>query len=213
MDKKSRALDARNLVPIFLVMKRMYVTLAVIFLALLWAFTSLGQKTTVDSDFDRMKRRMELREEMHRRMINKLFYGTGTDDLFKDMEKMFEDEAGFQSFSVTPSYETEWQESSSGRTLLITPKNKDQQLDIDVTNDLITIKGKNEQKTLSGSSLSSFSNSFSVPEDCDGTKVKIDQKDGKILVFLPYKSVKSVPIQPKKGDRIPLPKTEDAVEI
>src|SRR5690348_9939488 len=109
-------------------MKRMYVTLGVLVLVGLWAFSCLGQKKTVDG-LDRaeyrMKRRMELREEMHRRMINKLLHGMGPDeDIFKDMEQMFQDSMA-DSFSAfgdltaeSKNYQTEWTESTTGRTLL-----------------------------------------------------------------------------------------------
>ncbi|MGE3611083.1 MAG: Hsp20 family protein [Bacteriovoracaceae bacterium] len=195
-------------------MKRMYVTLAVIFILFLSAATVVGQKMSPESDFDRIKRRMELREEMHRRMLNKLFNGVGPDqDMFKDMEEILEEEAGLPSISMTSTYETEWQEGPQGKILVVKPKNKDQQLDINVSGELVTISGKNEVKSSSGTSVSSFSNSFSIPEDCDGSRVKIDQKDGKILVSFPYRKVKTISKPKMENERQPLPKPEDAVEI
>jgi len=97
---------------------------------------------------------------------------------------------------------------------VITPKDPKQQLDIDVKGSLITIKGTTENKNSNGSFVSSFSNSFSVPQDCDGAKVGMEQKDGKILVFFPYFEAKKINKVPHpKEQRIPLPPTQDGVEI
>lgn len=197
----------------------MYVTLGLMLLCAFWAGTLLGQqgsRPVDDKDSTSMEKRMKMREEMHRRMMEKLLSGIGSDeDLFSDMEK-FMDEVmtdsfnGFHSFSRTTSqnYQIEWNESKEGRTLIITPKNPGQQLDINVASGLITIKGKSEQKTPQGISTSNFSNSFNVPGDCDPAKVKMNQKDGKILVHFPYRNVKSVDI-----DRKPLPPSENDVQI
>ena len=114
--------------------------------------------------------------------------------------------------SATANYQSEWQEDKKGRTLVVTPQNPDQQLDINVQNEVITIKGKKEIKTPQGSSLSSFANSFSVPGDCDGSKVKIRQDAGKILIELPYRAIKEV-TPPKKPERTPIKSTESDVTI
>jgi HSP20 family molecular chaperone IbpA len=162
---------------------------------------------------------MQLSEELHRKMIENLFYGTHDEDLFKDMEKLMDDAmkdagVGTSSFSYSfgqQNFDTEWQESSQGRTLLITPQNKDQKLDINVEKEMVTIKGKNERKTQSGTSVSDFQNSFSIPQDCDSSRVKMDQKEGKIVMFFPWKIEKK--IVPKKDEKIPLPKSDSDVTI
>lgn len=210
-------------------MKRMYVILGLIVLTFVWAITSLAQKFS-SSDvqltvqqrqpFDRQKRRMELREEMHRRMRANLLHGQGSSDqLFgSDMEKLLEEAmadsfADMDMLSDTPAnFQAEWQSSKAGRTLIITPQNKDQQLNIDVNEEAITIKGKSEQKNGNSTFLSSFTNSFPVPDDCDGSKVKMDQKDGKILVQLPFKAARAVTVPPKE-ERRPLPPSESDVQI
>lgn len=201
-------------------MKRMYVTLGVMFLLVFWAFSSMGQKTTApNSELEQLQKRLELREEMHRRMMDKLINGNGPDqDMFKDMERAFE-EVFSDSFtgvdSFTPhaqNFKAEWTETSSGRTLVITPKTPEQKLDINVNNNMVTIKGETETKSAQGSSKMSFNNSFSVPGDVDAKKVIMGQKDGKILVQFPYVSVKSVTIPPK-NERKPLPPNENDVSI
>lgn len=136
---------------------------------------------------------LKMREEMHRRMMDKLINGVGKDgDLFGDMEEMMNEMMkdsfnGFDSYAHRPqNFLSQWKESATGRTLEITPKTPDQQLDINVKNNLITIKGQTEIKSANGTQISSFTNTFSVPGDVESTKMKMDLKDGKILVFFPY---------------------------
>ena len=202
-------------------MKRMYVTLAVIFIALVWAVSAITQ-TPSRQPFDRMKRRMELREEMHRRIRDKLINGGSADqDMFKDLEQELE-ETMADTFSgigqlSNPSakYTSEWLETKSGRTLVITPKDPNQKINIDVNASAITVKGEIIEKTATTSFTTVFNNSFPVPDDCDGTKVKMDAKDGKLLVVLPYKTFKAVTIPPKatQPERKPLPPAEGDVQI
>ena len=205
-------------------MKRMYVTLSVILLLFVWAATSLGQKSpSNDPQMEALKRHLEMREEMHRRIRDKIFHGIGPDDsLFEDMDKMFEDMmkdsfsgGGISSFSSsgTNNFKMAWTESTTGRTLEITPKDKDQRLDISIENGFVTIKGNVEHKTPQGTSTSSFSNSFNVPSDCDPAKVKMEQKGEKILMHFPYiQAVKKITI-PKKDQRVPVPPSEGDVAI
>ena len=202
-------------------MKRMYLVLSIMFLLVFWAGALLGQQGSrpiVDDETETFEKRLKIREEIHRRMMEKLLRGVGPDqDMFSDVEKMMDDMmkdsfSGMQSISGIKSsnYKMEWKESNQGRTLEITPANPSQHLDINVANGLITIKGKEEK----GSFVSSFSNAFSVPGDCDPAKVKMDQKDGKILVSFPYIAArpikKSTPDVPK---RVPLPPSQGDVQI
>ncbi|MBA2404489.1 MAG: Hsp20 family protein [Bdellovibrionales bacterium] len=206
-------------------MKRMYITLTVILIVLVWAVAALSQNQTqtlpqTRQPFDRMKRRMELREEMHRRIREKLLHGRGADqDLFKDLEQQFEDTMS-ESFSgidqlgdIAPNFKSEWQESKTGRTMVITPKDPNQKINIDVNATTITIKGESQQQTATTSFTSAFTNSFPVPGDCDGTKVKMDSKDGKLLIELPFKSLKAITTKPKEEERKPLPPTGGEVQI
>jgi HSP20 family molecular chaperone IbpA len=210
-------LDVKKFELIFHVMKRMYVVLICIGLLMVGGYEALSQKSVPDP----LDKRLQLREEMHRRMMDKLLHGRGADDdLFQGMDKMFE-EAMSDSFSdlgtlsviESSGLQTEWTESSSGRTLIVTLKDEKQQLDINIESHLVTIKGKNELKTPNGISVSSFSNSFSVPRDCDPARVKMDQKDGKILVHFPYLSATKRPSESPQDDRKPLPPSAQDVQI
>jgi HSP20 family molecular chaperone IbpA len=204
----------------------MYVTLGTILVLLVWAFSCLGQKVVVQdndiqSQFNQMKKRMELREEMHRRMMDKLINGVGADDdLFLGMDQLFNDAfsdsfTNINSMSFGSSrFQSEWIHSKDSKTLVITPQREGQELNIDVKNGAITIKGKSESKSAHGTSVSSFSNSFSVPYGCDESKVNISQEEGKILVNFPCKGTANVDYKkPKEEKRTPLPPTEDAIEI
>lgn len=208
-------------------MKRMYIALTLILVVMIGAVVAIGQTVqTIPSNpqvrqpFDRAKRRMELREEMHRRMRAKLFHNQGPDqDLFGDMEKEIEN-AMSDSFADMEeikenfsNFKSEWSESKEGRVLTLTPQSPEQKLNIDVNATQITIKGDSVQKTATSSITSSFSNSFPVPGDCDGSKVKMSQKDGKIVMLLPFKEAPKAVKVPAKEERRPLPPSAGDVEI
>lgn len=180
----------------------------------------------------KLAERMKLREEMHRRIQDMLLNGNGNpDNLFADMEAEFErtmkesfaDVDAMSDFAQmqagSSNFKSEWKESKTGRILEVTPQDKDQKLNIDVSASAITIKGETKTQTSTTSYSSAFSNSFPVPDDCDGTKVKLNSVDGKILVELPFKSSKTVSsapvrkISPPKEERRPLPPSDGDIEI
>ncbi len=199
----------------------MYVTLGVIFLVFFTGLMLVGRMISFaqNPSDDGFRKRMELREEIHKRIRDKLIHGIGPDqDMFKDIEQMFEESMAesLSGLSVrSNAFQSEWRENSSGRTLIITPQSPEQKLNIDVNSTMITIKGESVQKNNGSTVSSSFSNSFSVPDDCDGSRVQMDQKDGKILVHLPYRNSKTqIPeIKLKKPERKPLPPSTDDVQI
>lgn len=208
----------------------MYLTLGIMLLLFTWAFTGLGQKSSSPSKTreEKIKSYMEAREEMFRRLRESLFKGQGiNDDIFKDMEALGQDLmsdsfsgiSGLSDFSSN-NFKMEWNESKEGRTLLIAPQDQGQQLDINVQNGMVIVKGKTERKGPQGTSVSSFSNSFNVPTDCDANAVKMDQKNGKIVLFFPYsKDIKKVEIPSKENeqkddnDRRPLKPSEGDIEL
>lgn len=154
-----------------------------------------------ESQKSQLQKILQLREEMHRRMMDKVLRGIGPDqDMFADMEQSFGDAfadaigPGFMGSAI----QTEWSESSTGRTLIITPPKKDQPLDINIEKGMITIKGKTE--------TTEFSQAVSIPNDCDPEKVKMDQKDGKIVVEFPF-------FKAQKDQRKPVGPSENDVQI
>jgi len=202
-------------------MKRLWITLIIIFVTII-SMMAFGQKSQQDSRQAARQEAMRLREELHRRLLNHLFHGTGTtDDVFKDMDSLFEDvmsDMG-EDFSSggSKNYEMTWTESKEGRSLLLSPQDKNQKLEINVEQGMVSIKGNNQVKTPNGTSISSFSHSYSVPGDCDWTRVKILEKEGKIVLSFPYKSLDSAPKSPKPEeknlDRTPLPPAGQEVTI
>lgn len=174
-------------------------------LVFLLSFAAIAQHDT-----EGREKIMKMRAEMHRRMMEKLINGMGDEDaLFKDMEQMMNDIMkndfkGFDSYAHRPqNFKSEWKESQTGRTLEITPNKPDQQLDINVQNNMITVKGSTEVKTANGIQSTNFSNSFSVPGDCEAGKMKMDLKNGKILVFFPFykpTETKRKPVVPSDKD-------------
>ena len=203
-------------------MKRVYVVLILMFFLFLSAGVLLGQQDSrpIDNQEDGMEKRLRMRQEMHRRMMDKLLRGTGPDqDMFKDMEEFLNDVmtdsfTGFDSFTK-PSRENFsmlWSDTQGGKTLVITPKSPEQQLDIDVSNGFITIKGKVEERGNHSVSVSTFNNSVSVPQSCDSSKVRIEQKNGKILISFPCEDGHSSSTIPKKKLK-PIPPSDTDVDI
>jgi HSP20 family molecular chaperone IbpA len=165
------------------------------------AFAQTGNHDRA-SEEQRMLRYKQLMDEAHKRLRDSLIHGFGDDDdIFKGMDQLLQDSFSSGS-SLMPSmkknYDMEWTETRSGRVLTIIPKDPKQQLDINVQNNLVTIKGKIETKTAQGTSSSSFSNSFSVPEDCDASKVQMSQKNGSIVMAFPYSTAPAK--KPIKGE-------------
>jgi len=191
--------------------------LIVFSLITLFAF---GQKEE-NTRREKYEKALKMREELHRRLFDHLFRGSlANDDIFKDMDSLFEDAlSNVDSNFLGPrsnNYEMAWSESKDGRTLLLAPKNKDQKLEINVEEGMIQIKGQNEEKTEYGTSVSSFSNAFSVPDDCDWKRVKILEKEGKILISFPYVTNKNIPEPQKKqtkDERFPLKPSQGDIEI
>ncbi len=93
-----------------------------------------------------------------------------------------------------------WSEGKDGRTLTVTPANNEAQLDVQVLNGLITIKSE----LVKENSRSQTSSTQLVPGDCDGDRVKTEGKDGKLVLFFPWKATgtESKPLKsgPKKID-------------
>lgn len=166
------------------------------------------------------EKRMRLREEMHYRLMNKLLNGIGSDtDLFSDMEQMMDEafkesfsSGGFSSSFGNNKLSMNWKENDKGRILEISPVSSGEKMDINVINGMIQIQGKTEIKSESGTSYSQYSNSFSVPTDCDGGKVKMESIDGKIVLFFPYKTIQEIEKKPPNKLK-PVEATEEDVRI
>jgi HSP20 family molecular chaperone IbpA len=195
-----------------------FLTWSLFIFAVFWAGLILGQKNISpleDSESDSMAKRMQMRDEMHRRLIDKLFKGQGPDQgMFSDMESIMDEFMADSFTSRSSHFKMQWLDVEGARVLEITPQSPGQQLDIDVSGGMVTVKGQSQQKSSGSSFVSNFSQSFNVPQDCDASKVKIESKNGKLLVIFPLLTGKTPPINkispPKK---IPLPPSDEDVDI
>ena len=131
--------------------------------------------------------------ELHRRLREQVLKGFQDHDQFiqemdQMMDQMMRDSIGPNGFGrwndlSAPTINTEWSESKKGRTLEITPATKETKLDVQVKNGMIVI----ESETLGQNSQSRFSQSQSIPSDCDSDGVQMETKNGKLLVYFPWK--------------------------
>lgn len=149
--------------------------------------------------------------EFRRKMLERVFKEFDDDDFMNDdffadpfsqIDKMFKNIPNFKSGNEALRYE--WTEDVKGRQLTIVPAKKDTPFDLDVNDGIIKISGRIINKTPQGSSVSSFSNSFSIPEDVDGDKVQItNNSEGHVVLKFPYRKgmkPKLDDFQPKDSD-------------
>jgi HSP20 family molecular chaperone IbpA len=169
-------------------------------------------------DLNPMEQRFRLREKLHQRMLDQMLSHRMEDDFFKDMDQMMNQVmkemesfgSSFQAFGSQKGYQSEWSESNTGRTLVITPDDPKNPLDINVKSGFITIKGKTQNEQIS----SQFSHSMKVPGDVEADKVKMTAKENKVYLFFPYAKgggPQKIPGQPQ--DRQPLKPNGEGVEV
>jgi hypothetical protein len=158
--------------------------------------------------------------ELHRRLREQVLKGFQDHDEFvremdQMMEQMMRDSLGPNGFGrmqglSAPTIATEWSETTKGRTLEISPASKDTKLDVQVKGGMIVI----ESETVTKHSQGRFSQSQSIPQDCDPDGVEMESKEGKLLVHFPWiKSDKNTstqsqkkpkPVSPQKKNRGPI---------
>lgn len=158
--------------------------------------------------------------ELHRRLREQVLKGFQDHDEFvremdQMMDQMMRDSFGPNGFGrmqdlAAGTIATEWSESSRGRTLEISPASKDTKLDVQVKGGMIVIESETKTKHSQGR----FSQSQSIPQDCDPDGVEMESKDGKLLVHFPWnksdkntlksKPKKSSPVSPQKKNRGPI---------
>ncbi len=158
--------------------------------------------------------------ELHRRLREQVLKGFQDHDQFVQemdqmMDQMMRDSFGPNGFGrmqnlAAPTIATEWSESEKGRTLEISPASKDTKLDVQVKGGMIVI----ESETVTKHSQGRFSQSQTIPQDCDPDGVEMESKEGKLLVHFPWtKSDKKTlkqnkvipkPVSPQKKNRGPI---------
>lgn len=155
--------------------------------------------------------------ELHRRLREQVLKGFQDHDSFvremdQMLDQMMKDSMGPNGFGrlkdlAAPTIASEWSETEKGRTLEIIPASKETKLDVQVKDGMIVI----ESETISHHSQGRFSQSQTIPHDCDPEGVQMESKDGKLLVQFPWKKSdrktlpsKSKRLSPQKKNRGPI---------
>lgn len=154
---------------------------------------SLVSTSWAQSPDERRAERMRQREALHQKMFQAL-QGDNLDRSLRDMEKMMNEmmsdmQMDMQEFNfssrtsaLTP-FTYDWRMNEKGRSLVITPQSKETKLDVKVENQLLTIQSNMKQ--------GEAKRIMSVPQDCDPDRVKMEEKDGNLVLFFPFKSKES----------------------
>jgi hypothetical protein len=139
------------------------------------------------------------RAEFDRRLRERIFNNANADsdrwvqEMESAMEELMQDslrdidslrrESDSFGFGARGGTQLAWSESKDGRTLTVIPANPEVQMDVQVLNGIITIK----TEMTKGNSRSQSSSTQMVPGDCDGDLVKTEGKDGKLVLFFPWR--------------------------
>jgi hypothetical protein len=135
---------------------------------------------------ERMQRYNQFHQKLREQMLK------GFDDKSLDEMNRMVDEMMDQSMRDFPSMglsrfssglNLSWNERKDGRELIIIPKSKEDKLDVQVHNQLITIKMTKTDRN----SHSESSHAQNVPADCDSDKVKMEAREGGLVMFFPWK--------------------------
>lgn len=114
-------------------------------------------------------------------------------------------------------FKTEWQQDAKGRTLYVTPSEKNLKLDISIEKGMIQIKSAQEKSSENMRSQSVSSQMVSVPGDCNPDAAIISEMDDGLKIFFPYleKAQKIIPSNSgkEKSERIPIKPTQPAIDI
>jgi len=156
--------------------------------------------------------RAKAHDQMHQRLRESLIRG---DDIMQTMRAIEESmdqlmrEAGEDMHALTQltprSARTvggtqEWAVVHGGRQLVLTPSHPDARLEVDVQGPRISIK-----ESLSTGALQAMGETqIPVPAGCDPNKVKMEGKDGKLVLFFPCEGAEVgavVPGKPLKRQR------------
>ena len=102
-----------------------------------------------------------------------------------------------------------WNERKDGRELIIIPKSKEDKLDVQVQNQLITIKTTKTE----GNSHSESSHAQNVPVDCDADGVKMEARKGGLVMFFPWKKGQAPRSTNPEPERKPLKPQKKDIDV
>lgn len=151
------------------------------FLTLLITQWTLAQSTLEE----RMLRYNQFHQKLREQML-KGFDDKSLEDMNRMVDEMMDQSMrdfpsmGFSRFSS--GLNLSWNERKDGRELIIIPKSKEDKLDVQVQNQLITIKMTKTE----GNSHSASSHAQNVPTDCDPDRVKMEAREGGLVMFFPW---------------------------
>ncbi len=153
------------------------------------------------------------RAEFDRRLRERIFNNANADsdrwvqEMESAMEELMQDslrdidslrrESDAFGFGARGGTQLAWSESKDGRTLTVTPATPEVQMDVQVLNGIISIK----TEMTTGNSRSQSSSTQMVPGDCDGDLVKTEGREGKLVLFFPWKKLETAPKPLKTGPK------------
>lgn len=170
---------------------------------------------------ERQERRRQLREEMHQRLRQGMLQDFDPTAMMNDMSRLMDamvedsmqemqelsrlvpgasDALSGTRLGIRSNIVTEWTESATGRSLLVSPADKSAKLDVQVNGQVISIKTEFSQTSQGARMAGQSTQTQLVPGDCDGDQVKMEAKDNGLVLFFPYKNKTS----PKPDERTPL---------
>lgn len=159
---------------------------------------------------ERLKRYEDFHQKLRERIL-KGFDDSSLEEMNRLVDEMMDEglrdfpATGLSRFSGGPSMS--WSEGKAGRELLIIPKSKNDKLDVQVEEGMITIKISRSE----GQMQSHSTHAQNVPGDCDADLVKMDSKNGGLLLFFPWK--KTAPSRTPDPGLKPLKPKKDDIEV
>lgn len=143
------------------------------------------------------------------------------DNMFKDSIQDFQGGMGtIKDFhqGLTGGFNGQWVEEKEGMVLVLEDLDPEKgAFDIKVVKGIVTLKGKIERDLGSyGKSMVNFSNSFPVPQGCDGDRMTVQKREKGVGILFPWKEGKApLKINPKviNPNKIPVQKDKDDVTI
>lgn len=121
----------------------------------------------------------------------------------KAMERLFGGMRGSKAFGMLGTGQSRWIETPKERILILKIEStKDSPIDFKIEESTITISGKVSRTSNRGVTSHNFKRTFSIPDDCDPTQAKFENKDGEILIKFPKIVAKESlrPVKPDAGD-------------
>jgi len=134
-------------------------------------------------------------EALRKKILSRIFNDPNNeeDGFENNFDSLLNQGFGGMIQSSSSGLKMNWTETEQFRILEIEIEDPNTQVDFDINKTRIQIKGSATTTTEYGKSTSQFSHSYSVPDDVDGEKAQIEQKEKMIVIKFPYLSASSNP--------------------